>query len=51
MIDRAKQLEAREIEEKARREQRKKPIGKFQDSQSRGGAVIIESAGYPNTPV
>ena len=51
LIDRAKQLEAREIEERAEREQRKKTMKKFQDSQSRRGAVIIEQAGYPNAPV
>ena len=45
LIDRAKQLEARKIGEKAEREQRKKAVGKFQDSQSRGEAVTIESVG------
>ena len=51
LIDRAKQLEAREIEEMAEREQRKKAIGKSQGSQSRGEAVVMEPAGYPNAPV
>ena len=32
LIDRAKQLEAKEIEEKAEREQRKTAMGKFQGS-------------------
>ena len=51
LIDRAKQLEAREIEERDKREQNKKAMGKFQDSQSRGEAVIIEPVGYPNAPM
>ena len=51
LIDRAKQLEVREIEERAGREQRKKVMEKFQDSQSRGEAFIIEPAGYPNAPM
>ena len=51
LIDRAKQLEAREIEERAEREQRKKEMEKFYGNQSRREAVIIEPARYPNAPV
>ena len=42
LIDKAKQLEARKIEERVEREQRKKAMGKPQDSQNRREAVIIE---------
>ena len=51
LIDQAKHLKAKEIEEKAEREQRKKAMRKFQGGQSRGGAVTIEPAGYPTAPI
>ena len=42
LIDKAKELEARDNEEKVERDQRKKAIGKPQSSQSRRVAVAME---------
>ena len=49
LIDKAKQFEARDNEEKVERDQRKKAMGKPQSSQSKRGVIAVEQVRYSIT--